>query len=326
MDLTAIVRELDVPDSVDVLVGFRTGDDAGVYRVAPGVNLVMTADFIPPPCDDPYLFGRIAAANSLSDVYAMGGTPKAALNLCCFPIRSIDRHTLAEILRGGLDTLSRAGVALVGGHTVRDDELKYGLSVTGIVRDEDVKTNTTARSGDLLVLTKPIGTGIVVGALRSGLIREDEVRPVLERMAELNQAAAVAMLAFRGVHAVTDVTGFGLGGHALGMAEASHVGLRFQVGRVPQWSICADLIAKGVKTGVVLSDSATERKIQFDPRVSPAQQMMFYDPQTSGGLLMSVAAGEAEPLVRRLVEAGIPDAAVCGEAFAAEHPHLEVIP
>ena len=327
MDLSAIVSELDIPVPSEVLVGITTGDDAGVYRIAPDLNLVLTADFITPPCDDPYLYGRIAAANSLSDVYAMGGTPRAALNLCCFPVKGIAKATLTEILRGGLDTLTKAGAALVGGHTVRDDELKYGLSVTGVVRDADMKTNAAARPGDVLVLTKPVGTGVVVTGLRGGLISETEARPVLEAMAELNHTACAVMLAFGGANAVTDITGFGLGGHALEVADASRVGLRFFYSRTPRWPISESLIARGVRSGVTLADGEpAEKRIRFDSEIAPAQQMLFYDPQTSGGLLISVDPGQAEPLLRRLIDAGVKDASICGEVFATEKPHLEIEP
>ncbi|MEW5702364.1 MAG: selenide, water dikinase SelD [Candidatus Zixiibacteriota bacterium] len=327
VDLSAIVRDLDIPVPAEVLVGITTGDDAGVYRIAPDLNLVLTADFITPPCDDPHLFGRIAAANALSDVYAMGGTPKAALNLCCFPTRGITQPTLTEILRGGLDTLTKAGVALIGGHTVRDEELKYGLSVTGIVRDADIKTNAAARVGDLLILTKPLGTGIVVTGLRGGLITEVEARPVLEAMAELNHTACAVMLAFGGVHGVTDITGFGLAGHAWEMAQASRVGLRFMESRIPRWPLCDSLVARGVKSAVKLTgNEPLETKVRVDARIDAARQMLFFDPQTSGGLLMSVDPGQAEPMLRRLEDAGLKDAAICGEVMAAEVPHIEVLP
>lgn len=327
VDLGEIVQNLDIPVPAEVLVGVGTSDDAGVFKIGPDLNLVLTADFITPPCDDPFLFGRIAAANSLSDVYAMGGTPKAVLNLCCFPSDGLSKEVLTEILRGGLATTTEAGAALVGGHTVRDDEMKYGLSVTGLVRDEHIRTNTGAQSSDLLILTKPIGTGVVVSGLRMGLIDEATARPVLERMAELNKTAAEVMNTFSGVHAATDVTGFGLGGHAWEVASGSQVGVRFEFSRVPRWTMSEPLIARGVSTGMTPSNrQALEGKISFDSALTSEQQMWFFDPQTSGGLLISIAADQAEALLSRLHDTGIADAAICGEVFAAERPHLEIVP
>ena len=209
MDLKAIVRNLQIPKNPNVLVGHETSDDAGVYRIAPGLSMVLTADVIAPTCDDPRLFGRIAAANSISDVYAMGGYPRAALNLCFFPPSGVENEVLTEILRGGIDAVTEADAALVGGHTVKDNELKYGLSVTGLVDDRNLKTNAGARPGDLLILTKPIGTGVVMAACKKGVIGEDDARPVLERMAQLNKTACALMLT-AGASGATDVTGFGL--------------------------------------------------------------------------------------------------------------------
>ena len=234
VDLHQIIQRLNAPVPPEVLVGLGTSDDAGVYRIGPDLNLVLTADFITPTCDDPFLFGRIAAANSLSDVFAMGGTPKVALNLCCFPHRGIDKDTLTEILRGGLETITESGAVLIGGHTVKDNELKYGLSVTGIVRDNDIKTNAGARVGDVLILTKPIGTGVVISARKTGLIDDSQTLPVLQLMAQLNQTAAVLMNEFD-AHGATDITGFGLAGHAWEMAHASRVGVRFYESRIPRW-------------------------------------------------------------------------------------------
>ncbi len=324
VDLHEIIIGLDVPSYPEVLVGLGTADDAGVYKIGPDLNLVLTADFITPPCDDPFLYGRIAAANSLSDIYAMGGTPKAALNLCCFPSQGIGKTTLTEILRGGLATITESGAALIGGHTVKDDELKYGLSVTGLVRDKDIKTNAGARPGDVLILTKPIGSGVVVTGRRGGLIDDQQARPVFERMAMLNKAAGQAMTAV-GAHGATDVTGFGLGGHAWEVAAASGVGIRFQLSRIPRWPIAETLIRNGVRTGVTLSNGKSlGQKIVFDPAIVPEDQMLFFDPQTSGGLLIAVAQESAERLLQRLGDAGIEDAAICGEVFATDRPHLEI--
>jgi selenide,water dikinase len=327
VDLSAIVHELEIPVPPEVIVGVGTADDAGVYRIGPDLNLVMTADFITPPCDDAYLFGRIAAANSLSDVYAMGGTPRAVLNLCCFPTKGIPQHQLAEILKGGLETIRQSGAALIGGHTVKDDELKYGLSVTGLVRDSDIKANAHAKPGDIIILTKPVGTGVVVSSLPSGRVGLEQALPVLNRMAELNKTACDVMLAVGGAHGVTDITGFGLAGHTWEVASASKVGIRLYFEKIPRWKISEDLINQGVRVGMAGANAQSlEGHIEFDRWIIESQRALFFDPQTSGGLLMTVDPAKADEMLRRLHDAGIVDAAICGETFAAAQPHLEIRP
>lgn len=310
----------------EVIVGLHTSDDAGVYRLDGDLCLITTADFITPTCDDPYLFGQIAAANSLSDIYAMGGQPKTCLNLCCFPTRGIKQEWLTDILRGGLQKITEAGAVLIGGHTVKDDVLKYGLSVTGIAREGDLTTNSGARPGDVLILTKPLGTGIVMAGAKRGLIDDIDSRPILNRMAQLNRTACEAMRAV-GVHAATDVTGFGLAGHGYEIARASRVGIRFFDGRVPRWDVIDDLITRGVKTGVKLSaGDEPDYPIRFDAGIPSDRQMLYLDPQTSGGLLISVPERKSADLQTRLVEAGIGDAAICGEVFVADRPYVEIAP
>lgn len=326
VDLNEIVQHLDIPSPPEVLVGVKTSDDAGVYRIGPNLNLVVTADFIAPTCDDPRLYGRIAAANSLSDVYAMGGMPKVALNLCCFPASGIDKGTLTEILRGGLDKITEAGAVLIGGHTVKDNELKYGLSVTGLVGDMDIKTNAGARVGDVLILTKPIGTGVVMSAQKSGLIDEAKALPVLERMAELNKTTSMLMNE-AGAHAATDITGFGLAGHAIEMADASGVGIRFSSSRVPCWPLAEELVKGGVRTGVILAKGTDlEERVAFADRVPPERRKLFFDPQTSGGLLIALEQKDADRLLKQLADAGIEDTAICGEVFATGRPCVEFRP
>lgn len=315
-----------MPVNPNVLVGLETSDDAGVYRIAPGLSMVLTADFIAPTCDDPRLFGRIAAANSISDVYAMGGYPRAALNLCCFPASGVEKAVLTDIMRGGLDAVNEAGVALVGGHTVKDKELKYGLSVTGLVDDRNLKTNAGARPGDLLVLTKPIGTGVVMAACKKGIISEDDAMPVFERMAQLNKTACALMLT-ADASSATDITGFGLAGHALEMATASKVGIRFHAERVPVWPIAESLVRDGVKTGVTLAGAqSAEERIVFDDRIPAEKRALFFDPQTSGGLLIAVSESSAQNLVQRLTDSGVADAAICGEIVESARPRLDIQP
>lgn len=326
VDLHDIVGKLNIPAPPEVIVGLGTSDDAGVFRIGPDLNMVLTADFITPPCDDAYLFGRIAAANSLSDVYAMGGTAKAVLNLCCFPDRGIDSETLTDIMRGGLDATTEAGAVLIGGHTVKDEELKYGLSVTGLVADAHIRTNAGAQPGDVLILTKPLGSGVIVSGLKCGMIDAAAAQPTFEMMAKLNKTAAEVMNRFDTVHAATDVTGFGLGGHGYEMAAGSGVGIRFQYGNIPRWPLAEKLIAQGMRTGVTSSNGdALAGKVRLGDGVTKEQEMLMYDPQTSGGLLIAISPSEAEALRQGLIDAGIEDAAICGEVFATDDPHLEIV-
>ncbi|MCI0596645.1 MAG: selenide, water dikinase SelD, partial [candidate division Zixibacteria bacterium] len=308
-----------------VLVGVETADDAGVYHLSDDINLVQTADFITPPVDDPFLYGRIAAANSLSDVYAMGGRPLTALNLCCFPPAGVDKEHLTEILRGGLEAIKEAGAALVGGHTVKDEELKYGLSVTGIVRKADIKRNSTAKVGDKLILTKPIGTGVIVGGTKRGLLPPDGViRRAAAHMATLNATASKQMVEF-GASACTDVTGFGLAGHAFEMAKGSGVGIRFWAGKVPHYPESLEMIRQGVRTGLTQPNFHSVEG-HFKPDATLPQELvgLFFDPQTSGGLLISIAAEKASALLDVLHKDGIKEAEIIGEVFAAAGPQIVI--
>jgi selenide,water dikinase len=224
VDLAEILKHLGTDRSTDpnLLVGLETSDDAGVYQLSDSIALVQTVDFVTPTCDDPVLFGQIAAANSLSDVYAMGGKPINALNVCCFPQEGIEDSILAEILRGGLSKIQEAGAVLVGGHTVKDSELKYGLSVTGIVHPQKILRNSTCKPGDKIVLTKRIGTGVIVSGFKNDLITWEQASPAMESMAMLNKIASETALEV-GVNACTDVSGFGLAGHLCEMAVCSGV-------------------------------------------------------------------------------------------------------
>jgi selenide,water dikinase len=249
VDLRAIVGDLAARAKADpnLLVGFDTGDDAGVYRLSDDVALVQTVDYITPVADDPYVFGQVAAANALSDVYAMGGRPLTALNLCNFPAKGVDHASLRRILEGGFDKVVEAGAIVVGGHSVRDDELKYGMAVTGLVHPRRILANTGARPGDALVLTKPIGTGVIIGGRRRGVVSDALLERALSWMTLLNRRACEAMLEFD-AHASTDVTGFGLLGHSLGMARGSNVLLRFRYDDLPRYEESLGLIARGIGT------------------------------------------------------------------------------
>ena len=323
MDLHDIVQSLDIPKNEAVLVGVETADDAGVYHLSDEINLVQTADFITPPVDDPFLFGKIAAANSLSDVYAMGGRPLTALNLCCFPSAGVEKEHLTEILRGGLEAIKEAGAALVGGHTVRDEELKYGLSVTGIVRKVDIKRNSTAKVGDELILTKPIGTGVIVSGTKRGLLPPDGIiRRAAANMATLNVAASKRMVEL-GASAATDITGFGLAGHAFEMARGSGVGIRFWADKVPHYPESLEMVRQGVLTGLTHPNyHAVEAHFKADSALPGVLVNLFFDPQTSGGLLISIAAEKADRLLETLHKDGIKEAAVIGEVFASDTPQI----
>jgi len=329
VDLGEIVRGLAARAKSDpnLLVGFDTGDDAGVYRLTDDVALVQTVDYITPVVDDPFLFGQIAAANALSDVYAMGGRPLTALNLCNFPAKGIDRAALRRILEGGFDKVVEAGATVVGGHTVRDDELKYGLSVTGLVHPRRILTNAGARPGDALVLTKPIGTGVIIGGLRRGVVPEPLIERAVAWMTLLNRSACETMLEFE-AHACTDVTGFGLLGHALGMARGSGVRLRFRFGDLPRYDESLGLIAQGI--GTIMTPANAEAAAPwttFSGTFTDEERTLLADPQTSGGLLIALPAGQAPALLGRLRARGATAAAIVGEVVAppSGRPGLEFL-
>ncbi len=328
MDLSEIVKEFAGAAKSDpnLIVGFDTGDDAGVYRLTDDVALVQTVDYITPVVDDPYLYGQVAAANSLSDVYAMGGRPLTAMNLCNFPGRGIEKSDLRRILEGGYSKIREAGATLVGGHTVRDDELKYGLSVTGIIDPKRVLTNTAARPGDALVLTKPIGTGVIITGFRRGVASEETLRKAVDWMATLNKEACEAMLEFD-PHACTDITGFGFSGHAVGIARGSNVRLRVRFEEIPKYEESLDLIGQGVATSVTASNlQVVKGLLSFSGTFTEEETWLIVDPQTSGGLLVSLPPDDAKKLVERLRKAGNAAAAVIGEVVEADgKPGLEIV-
>jgi selenide,water dikinase len=305
-----------------VLVGPETADDAGVFLLD-GHALVATADFITPVCDDPRRFGRVAAANSLSDVYAMGGRPLFALNLCCFPEAGVPDGVLAAILEGAAAALAEAGAALLGGHSVRDPELKFGLAVVGEAPPDRLLTNSGARAGDRLVLTKPLGTGVLINAFKAGKLDEAGLEPALREMERLNAAASGLALAHDAT-AATDVTGFGLVGHALGMARASRVGLRVAFGHLPVHQGFYPLAASGVSTGCTGANQDNAGTAFADRAgLDAIQREVLFDPQTSGGLLLALPPAAVEPLLAALAAAGH-RAAEIGEVVAGP-PCFEAI-
>jgi selenide,water dikinase len=294
--LARVLRHLPTSSDPNLLVGISTCDDAGVYRLSDELALVQTVDFFTPIVDDPYAFGAIAAANALSDIYAMGGRPLTALNLLAYPVSTLDPQTVAEILRGGADKLHEAGAVVVGGHTIDDTEPKYGAAVTGIIHPQRIVTNAAAEPGDLLVLTKPIGTGIISTAIKAARVPDDVVAAAVESMVRLNAVAAAAMLEV-GVHAATDVTGFGLLGHLREMLVASGVGAELHAAAVPVLPGTLDLLAQGyVPGGSRRNLEAVHAWISVAPAVPDYVPLLLADAQTSGGLLIAAPADRAAQL------------------------------
>ena len=300
-------------------------EDAGVYKLRDDLALVQTVDFFTPIVDDPYDFGRIAVANSLSDVYAMGGVPLTAMNVVCFPNDSMELSILHEVLRGGLDAMHAANVMLVGGHTVDDPELKYGLSVTGTIHPDDVVLNHGAQPGDKLILTKRLGTGIIGTAIKAGIASPEAITAVVESMAALNKSAGELMLTY-GAHAATDVTGFGLLGHASEMAEDGPVGFVITASRVPVFPDALELAGEGMMPGG-LGRNRDYRGHMVDIASSVDELLadLLWDPQTSGGLLVALPAGNADAYVKDLHEAGVTAAAVIGEVTADNAGRITVV-
>jgi selenide,water dikinase len=296
-----------------VLVGTETHDDAGVYRLTDELAIVQTIDFFPPVVNDPFLYGQIAATNSVSDVYAMGGTPKTALNLVGYPDDKEDLTWLGRILEGGAERCKAAGVAILGGHTVRDAEIKFGMAVTGIIHPRRVLTNATARPGDRLVLTKPLGTGFVTTAHRAGECPDDVFQAAVASMIMLNDAGRDAMIE-AGAHAATDVTGFGLAGHSYEMAEGSGVTLVFELSRLPLIPGAEKLAHRPYFTRASATNAAyVAPGLKVEGKPDPVRVEFFYDAQTSGGLLISVPAANADSLVESVRARGAKDACVIGE-------------
>ncbi|CAN5199283.1 selenide, water dikinase SelD [soil metagenome] len=304
------------PPHPDVLVGHETFDDAGVYRLADDLALIQTIDFFTPIVDDPYDYGQIAAANALSDVYAMGGTPRTALNLVCWPPSGLDPDVLGAILAGGADKAHEAECALIGGHSIQDEELKYGLAVTGTAHPERLLTNTGARSGDVLILTKPLGTGILTTALKRGAVAADAIAVAVAAMKSLNGPAMRAALA-AGVRSATDITGFGLAGHGVQLADASGVTLEIEAARLPLFEGAVELaLADHIPGGGRSNREYFGRRVAIADGVPEALRIIAFDPQTSGGLLLAAPAEKAEQLLNRLHESGVQAAHAVGVVSA----------
>ena len=305
----------------NLLVGFETSDDAGVYRLGDDTAIVVTADFITPPVDDPFTFGQIGAANSLSDVYAMGGRPVACLNLIGFPEEDLGPEVLHGIVEGALSKITEAGAVLAGGHTTNDDEPKFGLSVTGVVHPDRYWRNAGARPGDALILTKPIGSGVIFNANLRNALPAAALNRTLAVLTELNRTAAETLARFD-VHAATDITGFGLAGHALEMAKGSGVTLEIDVDSVPTLPEALEMYERGITTGANAENRAQVGEAALYEKELPGKRgEILVDPQTSGGLFAAVPEAQAGAAVVALQQAGVETACIVGRAVSLSPPH-----
>lgn len=321
-----MLRYLPKVEDPNILVGTNTADDAAVYRISDNLAIVQTVDYFTPVVDDPYTFGLITAANSLSDIYAMGAKPLFALNIVGFPSKQLSLETLAEILKGGAAKAAEAGISVIGGHTIDDSEPKYGLVVTAVIDPKDVVTNAGAKPGDILVLTKPLGIGIITTAIKRGLVSKETTDKVIEVMSTLNKTAAEVMVEI-GVNACTDVTGFGFLGHLHEMTKGSGVGARINLSRIPVLPEAWDLIDQGIAPG------GTHRNLEYlqndiiwDDTINNQSKLVLADAQTSGGLLIAVAPEKAQQLIAGLEQAKVPEVAIVGEIVEDSSHQIQVIP
>ena len=323
-DLAQVIRTLPPAEhDPNLLVGLDTSDDAGVYRLTDDLAIVQTVDFFTPIVDDPYSFGQVAAANAISDIYAMGGKPLTALNIVAFPISTLDKSILSDILRGAGDKLKEAGVTLVGGHSIDDKEPKFGLAVTGIIHPDRVRTNAGAKPGDVLILTKPIGVGILSSSIKKDLLTDEEIAKVTAVMSQLNKTAAEIMDKYT-VHACTDVTGFGLMGHSLEMAKGSGTGIVIQKDQVPVLPRVREMADSGVIPGGTKNNhDHVSDSVQFPEEMDQIDRWILCDAVTSGGLLISVEGSEAGQLLQELRHAGL-EAGMIGRV-TEEHPGRIVV-
>lgn len=322
--LSQVLRQVDFnADDENLIVGLEKADDAIAYQVNPEQIVIQSIDFFTPIVDDPYMFGQIAAANALSDVYAMGGTPLTAMNVVGFP-NCLQGDVLSKILQGGADKVAEAGAVIAGGHTVEDDEPKYGLSVMGQAEPEQLLTNDNAQVGDKLILTKPLGMGIVSTAIKGGLADEDIKEVVIDSMARLNNQAGEVMHDY-GVNACTDITGFGLLGHLWELAENSGVKIEVTADEVPIFDKVVEYAEMGlVPAGAHSNKKHLEQHIEFGPEVEESMIDILFDPQTSGGLLISVPQDQVSDLLIELYGLGVDEAGVVGEVVAAAQPEIKV--
>jgi selenide,water dikinase len=299
-------------------VGFATNDDAGIYRLNEEVALIATADFITPPVNDPYQYGQIAAANAISDVYAMGGRPILCLNLAAFPVKKLEQEVLHQIVAGALSKITEAGAVLAGGHTIEDDEPKFGLAVNGIVHPEKYWSNSGARPGDALILTKPVGSGVLFNANLKNWVSEQALEACIATISTLNRRAAEIMSGFE-IHAATDVTGFGLAGHSFEMAKAGNVRFEIRLDDLPVMEEALEMYEKGMNTGVnAANQQMVQANTRFEKDLPPWHQQIVFDPQTSGGLMVAVPGDQGDSLLRALHEGGVEQARLIGSVKPME--------
>lgn len=299
----------------NLLVGFDTSDDAGVYKLNEEIAIINTADYITPPVNDPYIYGQIAAANSISDVYAMGGKPVTCLNLVNFPDGKLPTEHLHRIIEGALDKITESGAVLAGGHTVEDSEPKFGLAVTGIVHPEKIWRNVGALPGDELILTKPIGSGVLFNANLKDKVSKNAFDSCIRNVTTLNKQAAEIFLSYD-VHAATDITGFGLAGHGLEMAQGSDASLHINLDAVPVMDEAYKMYELGISTGVNKHNRAKVMpSIHFNDSAKTEKREILFDPQTSGGLLVSLPKDQAKEAIEKLHNTGLTDAKIIGEAL-----------
>ena len=319
------MHELPKFKNADLLVGTETADDAGVYRLRPDLAIVNTVDFFTPIVDDPYVFGQISATNSLSDVYAMGGEPKTCMNIVCFPKGKMDIEILGEILKGGAEKVKESGAVVVGGHSIIDEEIKFGMAVTGVIHPDKILRNVGVQEGDVLILTKPLGTGIITTALKKGKASEESVNEAVQSMTTLN-ATAAQVARKHPVHACSDVTGFGILGHALEMASGSDVTLVIDSAKMPLLRGTPRLAEKGYITGGCKRNrDYLNDKMLIDKNIREGLVEAALDPQTSGGLLFAIARRHAAKLLEELHAAGVSHAAEVGYATSLQKAWVRLV-
>lgn len=299
-----LLKEMPPESNPALLVGFETSDDAGIFQISDRQALVQTVDFFPPIVDDPYAFGQIAAANALSDIYAMGGKPLTALNIVGFPDGVLPPEILKKILLGGAEKIKEAGAVVVGGHSIKDKELKFGVAVTGIIDTDKIVRNVGAKPGDILFLTKPLGTGIITTAIKRNLASPDDIATVTKSMATLNNVASELMVQF-GAHAATDITGYGLLGHAYEMANGSEVTLKISFDRLPLFPNAMKFANAGsVPGGTSANREYLLDKVEYLRKCTEAERNLLHDPQTSGGLFIALAAGKRDDFLKAATKSG----------------------
>ncbi|UCD10313.1 MAG: selenide, water dikinase SelD [Dehalococcoidales bacterium] len=325
-DLDKVLCDLPLLNDPNVIRGMESLDDAGVYKLTDDLAIIQTIDFFTPIVDDPYMFGQIAVANALSDVYTMGGKPLTAMNIVCFPIDSMDLSILKDILLGGIDKMREANVTLVGGHSINDPELKYGLSVTGAVHPDKMITNTGGAKGDKVILTKPLGTGIINTAAKAQMADENTIKTVTASMAALNKKASELAQNSGGLHACTDITGFGFLGHAVQLVKNSGITVEIDSSVVPLFPDATDLAAQGMcPAGLHRNREFYSPWVEISDSVPLNVQDVLYDPQTSGGLFIIAEAGITSELMDKLKLTGVNDAAVIGEVTGESSGKIMVV-